>query len=107
MIMILRLLVVLGFVFLSAQMVAGETPAPATGQVTQIGQPVPDKAKLSKRNQAMIEQAEAKKIRNNNMKSKPAKHYLSKTNKAKIRQIEAAKKRRDLIEKNNADSVAK
>lgn len=103
----LRLLVVLGLLLLSAQMVAGETPALTTGQETQSGQPSQDKAKLSKRNQATIEQTEAKKIRSGDVKAKTSKHYLSKTNKAKIRQTEAAKKRRDLIEKGNAGSVTK
>jgi UDP-GlcNAc:undecaprenyl-phosphate GlcNAc-1-phosphate transferase len=102
-IMTFKWLVVFGVVLLSAQMVAGETPAVTTGQEMQSGQTVQNsKAELSKRNQATIKQAEAAKNRNNNAKSK-----LSKTNRAKIRQAEAAKKKRDLIEKTNAGSTPK
>jgi UDP-GlcNAc:undecaprenyl-phosphate GlcNAc-1-phosphate transferase len=102
-IMTLKLLLIVGVVVLTAQMVTGETPVVTGGQGVQGAEPAPATTDtLSKRNQAVIKQAEAAKNRNNNAKAK-----LSKTNKAKIRQTEAAKKKRDLIKKTNAGSTPK
>lgn len=81
---------------------------PAIGQeATKSGQelqkvqpPPPDKAKLSKRNQAKIKQTEAAKAKNEKIKPKTK---LSKRNQARIEQAEAAKKKQELIDKANAD----
>lgn len=112
--MTLKWMVGLGIMLLAAQISAEEAAGLKTTQQgrdvqkprqgTLSGQPVPNKAKLSKRNQAMIGQSEAAKIKNENLK---AKHKLSKRNQTMIEQDQAAKKKRDLIEKSNNDSTKK
>lgn len=102
-IMTFKWLLALGTVLLTAQMAAGETPAAATGQDMPSGQPAPNnKAGLSKRNQAVIEQAEAAKIKNQKIKAKQTTTKLSKRNQAMIEQEKAAKKKQELIEKRKA-----
>jgi long-subunit fatty acid transport protein len=106
-IMALKLILFMAVIFLTAQVVAGETTALRTEESVQGGQPAPNKAKLSKRNQAMIEQAEAAITKNEMIKAKQTKSKLSKRNRAMIEQEQAAKRKQELIEKRNATSTKK